>query len=381
MKKTERIAWVVVVSALVVWNVSGRDGADGGGKPDRSGAAAAGSSGRHRAGQPLVGKTSERARRGAPEGEISARTGSIRSRSLNALRSADPVARMSAFLQVLSSCDATGLGQVEEAMEELKAAGIPLAGEEELMHFRAGQLNGAGLLADRTGKAEDFAELANVRRQYEGWIQSDPQAAGRWLDGLPTGRFRDQMAVAYITASTKDDPLGAFDLVATLHPSQQAVAGGQVAASATTEDAAALLWTLEANAGTGGPYLETMFTALAGKVAEGNDPAAVSLIEEHLDQPFVSDSALSLVSAAKAKFDPQGALHWAVEMETRKADRVNHGQVVSTVIEALSLEGLETAESWAAAQPDADALLRAIERRKEKLQDRQGGENKYDRDD
>lgn len=290
---------------------------------------------------------------------------------------------MAAFLQVLSCCDAPGIVQMKETLDELKASGVSLPGEEELLHLRAGQLDGAGLLAGRTGTAEDFAEMGNLKRQYEGWIQTDTYAAGRWLDQLPAGKFRDQMAVAYIAASTRDDPQGALNLVATLHPSQQAAAGGAVGTSATPEDTSALLWKLETNPGGGeSRYLETMFTALAGKVAAaGSDPAAVALIEGHLDQPYVSSPALALVSAAKAKIDPQAALDWAVEMETRRPDKLYHGQVVSSVIQGMSIEGLETAEGWAAAQPDAAELLPVIERRKETLQDRVGEENEYDRDD
>lgn len=381
MKQTERIAWMVVVLAIIIWSVSS-NGKSGGEDKGRNVDAEAESSPRHRGWQAPADRAAERPRRERPSGDMAARSGSVRNRSLNALRSDDPVARMSSFLQVLSSCDASGFEQVKETLDELKASGISLSGEEELMNFRAGQLKGEELLAGRTGTAADFAEMGNLKRQYEGWIHTDPHAAGRWLDGLPAGKFRDQMAVAYIAASTKDDPVGSLNLVATLHPSQQAAAGGRVAAVASTEDTSNLLRTLEENTGgVGGPYLETMFTALAGKVAQGNDPAAVSLIEEHLSQPYVSGSALSLVSAAKAKFDPQGALDWAVDLETRMPDKLNHGDVVSSVIQALSLDGLDTAESWAATQPDANVLLNAIERRKEALQNRQGEENEYDKDD
>lgn len=382
MKQRERIAWMItVLTIIIVWTVTSRGKPEAGDKSQAVDAEAS-QSPRHPERHAPSDRAGERSRKDRPEGGMAARSGSVRSRTLNALRSDDPVARMAAFLQVLSSCDASGFDQAKEALDELKAAGISLSGEEELMHFRAGQLKGPELLAGRTGTAADFAELGNLKQQYEGWIHADPHAAGRWLDGLPAGRFRDQMAVALIAASTKDDPLGSLNLVATLHPSQQAAAGGSVAAAATTADASALLRTLEANAsGADGPYLETMFTALAGKVASGNDPAAVSLIEEHLDQPYVSGSALSLVSAAKAKFDPQGALDWAVDLEARMPAKLNHGQVVSNVIQALSLDGLDAAENWAASQPDAKELQSAIERRKETLQDRQGEENQYDRDD
>lgn len=378
MKQTERIAWVIVMLSLMIWHVSGRVAEE----PNHSDDVAAAESPRHRERPTPASKAGERSRRERTGGDTAARAGSIHSRSLNALRSSDPVARMSAFLQVLSSCDASGVEQARKALDEMKTSGISLTGEQDLAHIRAGQLMGAELLADRTGKAEDLDEIATLKRQYEGWIQSDPHAARQWLDGLPTGKFRDQMAVAFIADNTKSDPLGSLDLVASLHPSQQAAAAGRVAAVTPMADASALLRKLEANTrGLENLYLETIFTELAGKAAGGNDPAAVSMIEEHLNQPYVSDSALSLVSAAKAKFDPQGALHWAVEIETNRPDRLNHGQVVSNVIQALSLEGLATAENWAATQPDAAPLLLSIEKRKETLQDRLGDENRYDKDD
>ncbi|MFD2257188.1 hypothetical protein ACFSSA_10915 [Luteolibacter algae] len=373
---------MIFVLALAVWGGMGRGGSD---KGEKLGDATGAQAGR----VPSFGerKTPSERAGGRPQRERPADGGSdmfsnVRDRSLNALRSQDPVARMSAFLRIISSCNATDLQQVRDAIAELKATGMPLGGEEELLHFRAGQLDGADLLAERTGTAEDFAEIGNLKQQYEGWIQADTYSAGHWLNQLPPGKFRDQMAVAYIAASTQDDPQGAMNLVATLHPSQQAAAGGAVVTSSTTEDASAVLRELEGNSdNAASPYLETMFTALASKVANGSDPEAVALVEERLDKPYVTNSALMLISAAKAKFDPKGALDWAVEMESRKPETLNYGQMVSSVIQAMSLENLDKAEIWAATQPDAENLLRTIEGRKEKLQDRVGEDNEYDKDD
>lgn len=379
MKFPERIAWIVVVIVVTAWSMTKSDSDDR--QPDD--VTETSQPGRSRD-QSLPEKQDSSARISGGRGLTN--RSSLETQSLRALRSNDPLSRLSEFLKVLSSADAANFHQVEETLNELKASGMTLPIEEDMMHFRAGQLRGADLMADHMGSPEDFARMGILKKQYEGWIQSDPRSAGRWLDGLPAGKYRDQMAVSYIAACTKDDPVGSFGLVSSLHPSQQAAAGRavaeQLAETASLDEASAVFQTIEANAGgSNNHYLSTMFDSLLSNIERGDDSLAVSLVESHLDQPYVTGLTLARVSAERAKSDPQAALEWAVSMEGRKND-LPEGEVVASAIRGMTLEGLSRAENWATTQEDgASYWLNLIEKRRELLEDRQGDENKYDRDD
>src|SRR5690606_11772095 len=82
---------------------------------------------------------------------------SVGTRSLHALRSGDPLTRLSGFLKILESADAANFDQVSSALSELKASGASLPVEEDLMNYRAGQLKGEELMVGKTGSSEDFA--------------------------------------------------------------------------------------------------------------------------------------------------------------------------------------------------------------------------------
>lgn len=305
-----------------------------------------------------------------------------------ALRADNPLSRMSQFLELLASCDAAGFEQISEALNELKRSGIFHPELDALVHFRAGQLKGGDLLNGRTGTAADFEMIGTLTQQYEGWIQADPIAAGHWLDSLPAGKFRDRMAVAYIAASAKDDPIGAMRLASSLHPSQQAPAGQAVVRhleeSATLGDASELLGSLVANAGEGeSPYLQGMFEALAEGAAKAGGHDAFSVLEDHLDGGYVSGPSLVLLSEARGKADPVAALEWAVGMEGSKSD-VSEGALLSATVGGMELEQLEIAEEWARDRQEWPGVARmqdSLEGRRKVLEDRGGGENEYDRDD
>lgn len=305
-----------------------------------------------------------------------------------ALRADNPLSRTTRFLELLGSCDAAGFEQIAEALNDLKRSGIFHPELDAFVDFRAGQLKGADLLMGRTGTAADFEKIGPLTQQYEGWIQADPSAAGDWLDSLPVGKFRDRMAVAYIAASAKDDPMGAMKLVSSLHPSQQAPAGQAVIRrleeSETLGDASDLLRTLEANAGSGeSPYLQGMFEALAEGAAKAGSHDAFSVLEDHLDGQYVSGTSLVRISEARGKADPVAALEWAVGVEGAKGD-VSEGALLSATVGGMGLKQLEIAEEWARDRqewPGVAQMQSSLDSRRKVLEDRGGGENEYDRDD
>ncbi len=379
MKQTERLVWIAIAAIILAWHflgAPGRGSTDAAGSPSTSPAP-------HRSADRLPGmephSSPARTTRSGSAGRSTPEA-----RSLTALRSTDPLIRLSAFLEVLSSCGSGDIEEVSAALAGLKAAGISLPLEEDLLNFRAGQLKGAELMAGRSGTSGDLAMLEIHKKQFDGWIHADRISAGRWLDGLPAGRYRDQMAVAYIAACSKDDPGGSLALVSSLHPSQQAAAGRAVAArlaeSASAEDAAAMLRDLPAGGGTSQRYLSSFFDSLVATAAKDGSPLAFTLVEENIGQPYVNRATLTRLSTERAKSDPQGALAWAVSLEGRKGDMPG-GELVASAIHGMDLEGLREARAWAATQQEGEAYwLRMIDRRESLLED-SGGDNAYDRDD
>lgn len=378
MKQPERIAWITIVVGIIVWNTVMQDEPEG--EVSRSPEAATRSHGRDR---PSRGEQDDSPRAG--RGREAVDRSGVEARSLRALRSPDPLTRLSEFLKVLADADTGNFDQVATALEGLKASGISLPVEEDLLHFRAGQLRGAELMAEHTGSSGDFAMIGTLKKQYEGWIQADAHGAGRWLEGLQAGKFRDQMAVSYIAACTKDDPAGSFKLVSSLHPSQQEAAGKAVAKrlsqSTSAEEASSLLRALEANAGGAeSRYLSSLFETLASGAGKNPHAVTLSLVEDNFDQPYVTGVALSRVSAEKARTDPHAALEWAASMEGRKDD-IPHGAMVAATINGMTLEGLKSARKWAETQQDGTAYWLDVINKREGLLEDEGGDNDYDKDD
>ena len=204
---------------------------------------------------------------GRPAKRESGATFSMDSRMTYALRRTDPLERLAGWMDVLSACDETGIAQVIESWEKRKAAGIALPAEEALLNFRLGQLKGGEVLAEHTGTAGDFEQLDLLKSRFEGWLEADPAGAGRWMEDLPTGKFRDQMALSVIASSARDHPEAALLLVAALpaHLRRKAgeAAGARLRETGTMEDGSALLSSLEGAAGDGS-YLNGIFETLIG---------------------------------------------------------------------------------------------------------------------
>ncbi len=214
----------------------------------------------------------------------------------------------------------------------------------------------------------------------------DSGSAANWLERLPTGKFRDRMAISYIAALMKDDPMQSLHFVSSLHPSQQAAAGrmaaDRLAESASIDEASSLLRTLNASGGPAEePYLQAMFESLVNSATKDDRQLAISLVQNNFDQPFMTGTALARATTEMAKNDPIAALEWAAEIEGAKPD-LPQGGMIAAAIGGMSLDGLKAAEKWAEVQPDAVLLLSSIERRKDLLEDRGKNDyNEYDKDD
>jgi hypothetical protein len=377
MKKFERAAWVLLVAIVAAWGAA---------QPRQP----AGEAGSH--GNSLASKSSGRSH--TPEDAMVRSSAKERGRASAAARTRtalgreDPLERLAKFLDVLSDCDAGELAKITGEMEAMRDTGMHLPLEERLLHFRAGQLKGSELLSQRRGSQHDREELDTITAQFEGWLQADGGAATRWLETLPEGRFRDQLAIAAIAATAATDPAESLLQAATLHPSQQKSAGQNAASklleSGPLETAAANFEAMRASAGgANSGYLGAVFGTLLASASERDQAIAVSLAESHVHEPYADSAFFSKVSAKLAGHDPAGALAWALKIEGMKGEAPGGG-VAAAAIRGMDLDHLAAAEEWSAAHANlagVDRIVAELGRRRNALEDRGSDDGGYDRDD
>ena len=207
MKQMERWAWAVAFAAAVIW----------GGNRDNVGPTS--KEGLRTAAGTRPDRESELARdfRSKSSNRTEAKPQATRGRDLTRLlQNRDSLDRMARLLSLLASCDERGIAEVEAAWKELASTGVHLPAEEILLNHRLGQLRGRAALEGHTGTAEDFAAIDLLRGRFEGWLSSDPFGAKAWLEELPPGKFKDQMAIRMIATEAGDNPMDAMRQVSAL---------------------------------------------------------------------------------------------------------------------------------------------------------------------
>ena len=383
MNKMERSAWAAGLVAVVIWGASRGGETAIHAKPPEGGAAAPSKSGTRLHGEGLARNRVERvAKRGT------AHRTAVKGNVLRSLHRGDPLDRMADFLAILSSCDERDIGEVEAAWKDLKAAGMQLPAEELLLNHRLGQLKGAAVLEGHTGTAADFASIELLKSRFDGWLVADPFGAKAWLEGLPAGKFRDQMAMSVIAASARDNPVEAMQQVASLpgHLRQTAgiTTGARLSESLPLEEGSQLLVDLGAMGGNADEeYLKGIFDSLAGAASQGGGKAVSRLIEDHLGQAYVSPHALERLTGEIGKSDPVSALEWASGIEASRQG-LSGGELRSATVRGLDLHALEVAEEWASDRPEHPGVAmmqESLQARRRTLEDRGDDENEYDKDD
>lgn len=374
MGKTERIVWLcaLVLTGFVCTRISGRAAGEGTKAESHPEAMRVRTSAR--GSDPARGRDA----RPAAEGERS--SGPADRQLRDALRNPDPLRRLGAFLAVLETCGPGDLGEMTATMEELKRSGLDLRQEEALLNFRAGQLDGAVLLSGITGGTDDLAKLESLRPGFEGWLQADSAAASRWLESLPDGVFRDQLAVEKFSALASD-PLTSARETAALPKELRGIAANRLARqllkTQSTEAISESLSTLAA-APAGDPnYLSTLFGSLIAQATAGDGTEAAALIDRQLDQPFVTAQWMTRVSATRGqRGEPVEALEWALRTEGKKPG-IEPGSLLVATVHDMPLEKLAVAEAWAndhAGEAGRGGLLEAIARRRSELASRGANE-------
>jgi hypothetical protein len=366
MKKMERLGWAIALCMVAAWGgMRGKSTSTADSQPSSEGIRPVGSSS-------VSGVAPQRSRHPA---RVAPTSGDLQTKTLNALQKADPLARMSELLAILSGCDGNDIRETMAAWEKLKSSGLSLPAEESLLNFRAGQIDGSGLLGSHAGTEEDLASLSSQRGQFEGWLNVDPGAARNWLASLPPGRYRNELTISSIAAAAKEDPAGATRQVAALPEYLQASAGSQVALhlseTGSAQEVSDLLGEMDRAGGANNPaYFQSMFDTLVQSSA--SPELAAALVEDHLDQSYVPISSIGKVGAEMSRQDPAAALDWVAGLAGKNPD-LSEGSAFAATVQSLTLGNLSKAEEWEevhATEPGAASLRTALAQRRRLLENR-----------
>jgi hypothetical protein len=368
LPRHERILWLTVVglACLGAWHA-------GGPRPD-AGVAAGEPSGP--GGKSARRQTSVDDRRDSASDRLASRSipadgEALRDFTTRVLRDSDPIRRTSGFMRILDRATPENYWRISQAWKDLRFAGTYLPHEELMMNFRAGELMGRQILANRQGSPRDLSMMNALKPQYRGWVKSDSADARRWLDELPEGEYRKQMTLTYIGALAEDNPTGSLDEIAGLPEEYQAAAGGAVVAqlrqSDSIEGASDFLAAQAAAGNAETPLYRGMFDSLAGGTVDGNGELMSRLVEDHIGQPYVNARWITRAATLRGERDEKTAevLAWALRMEGAAKD-IAPGSVLAATTALMPASKLGEAEKWLAGQPESpalDGLRAAIETR------------------
>jgi hypothetical protein len=291
----------------------------------------------------------------------------LRDFTTRVLRDSDPIRRTSGFMRILDHSTPENFHHINQAWKDLRFAGTYLPHEEIMMNFRAGELMGRRILANRQGSPRDLSMMHALKPQYRGWVKSDSADARRWLDELPEGDYRKQMTLTYIGALAEDNPTGSLDEIAGLPEEYQAAAGGAVVAQlrqSDSIDSASDFLAAQAAAGNADTLLfRGMFDSLAGGTVDGDGELMSRLVEEHVGQPYMNANWITRAATLRGERDEKTTevLEWALRMESAAKD-IAPGSVLAATTALMPASKLSEVEKWLAVQPESPALdgLRAV---------------------
>jgi hypothetical protein len=270
-------------------------------------------------------------------------------------------------MRILDRATPENFHHINQAWKDLRFAGTYLPHEEIMMNFRAGELMGRQILANRQGSPRDLSMMHALKPQYRGWVKIDSADARRWLDELPEGDYRKQMTLTYIGALAEDNPTGSLDEIAGLPEEYQAAAGGAVVAqlrqSDSIDSASDFLATQAAAGNAGTPLFRGMFDSLAGGTLDGNGELMSRLVEDHIGQPYVNAHWITRAATLRGERDEKTTevLAWALRMEGAAKD-IAPGSVLAATTALMPASKLSEVEKWLAEQPESPAMetLRAV---------------------
>lgn len=303
----------------------------------------------------------------SPSRSIPADGDALREFTTRVLRDSDPIRRTSGFMRILDRSTPENFHHINQAWKDLRFAGTYLPHEEVMMNFRAGELMGRKILANRQGSPRDLSMMHALKPQYRGWVKSDSADARRWLDELPEGDYRKQMTLTYIGALAEDNPTGSLDEIGGLPEEYHAAAGGAIVAQLRQSDSiegASDFLAAQAAAGNGEtPLCRGMFDSLAGGTVDGNGELMSRLVEDHIGQPYMNAHWITRAATLRGERDEKTTevLAWALRIEGAAKD-IAPGSVLAATTALMPASKLSAVEKWLDSQPENPALdtLRAV---------------------
>ena len=272
----------------------------------------------------------------------------------DALRSRDPIQRFGKFSAVLGLMDASnGKMYLDAWLLFLKTDQVVLA-HSEMMNRRLGQTIGETVVANRTGTPYEMSGTRTwLRDQFLGWMETDPSAGWKWLDGLKNEEFREIMAGVYLESAVLENPAQAVAVLNTVPPELQAEYGSQIVRTLRSTQPAGQVseWiTNQANSSEENrraPWLKAGTDALMESVSNTRFPGAnvARMFVQHLGQPGLDHRGWGGRAAKQyANAEPEAGLTWAATMAARP-EFAGDLSIIGMAVEGIPPEKLvETAK-------------------------------------
>ena len=247
-------------------------------------------------------------------------------------------------------------------------------GLESLINHRFGQTMGPKIVGNRKGSDSDMRAAGGyVKDQFLGWIESDPGAARKWLDGLENEDFREAMIGGYLSHEALQDPKGITSTLKTFPEDLQSRYGSEIVRSLReTKSAEEVNEWIKALATDDPASRDSKWLrAVADGFMEnetsvkGGGARPAEFYEAHAGQPYLSSEWGARAAARYAEESPAAAMDWAFRMAGRE-EFAGDAQLMSSAVQAVQNDKLQSVADQCSAFPPGqprDAALAALARR------------------
>ena len=274
-----------------------------------------------------------------------------------ALRNADPLKRMHQLLALLDLIQPENAGLYYKGwVDYLRRNRVDL-GLEALINRRLGQTGGAKFVGSRKGEGADMAGTGTyVRDQFLGWMDRDPGAARKWLDGLQNEKFREAMIGGYLQYEAGRNRASIVAVLQSIPEDLQIQYGGEIVQSLRAGNSGKEIndWitamAAEGEANTKSAWLKAVMDGFMQQETsvKGGGATPAEFYEAHAGQPYLSPDWGAKAAARYASENPTAALDWAFrisgrpefngnqELMTAAVSKVHHDRLVDAVTQCAA---------------------------------------------
>ncbi len=291
-----------------------------------------------------------------------------------ALRSADPIQKTQRLLAVLELMTKENASLYQDGWREFLRDNLGQDAPAVLLNRRFGQLIGAEVVGNRKGSDFDMSGARSwVRDQLLGWMDTDPGAARKWLDGLENEKFREVMIGSYLESGVAKNPAGAISILDQLPADlQKTYAGQMIYALRLTAGAAEVSNVLQTMAiGKGSPsppWLKVSYETLMSSIIDNRTVGEMAgdVYAQHLGQPYANSSWGYRLAERYANTNPAQAINWAKDIAQRDPTAASDGKLPAAAIKGIPDSKLAEAVPACLGQPRGffrDTLLASLANR------------------